>query len=141
MHVFQQTPSYPVLGVESLDRSHRMLMEAFADLKDLPDDTFIGRYPRLVATIENDFRHEEKMMEKLDIPSLQAHMEQHARALSALHHAASSLMRGDVASGRSAIMLLIEWFPLHIETMDRQLAIAIRIRLEHRLGICGGGND
>lgn len=141
MHVFQKTPSYSVLGVESLDRSHRKLMEAFAALQDMPDDTFICSYPRLVADIENDFRHEERTMEMLDIPSLQAHLEQHARVLSALHHAASSLMQGDVATGRKAVMLLMEWFSVHMDTMDRQLAMAIRMSPKQRAGIREGDND
>ncbi|WP_194721458.1 bacteriohemerythrin [Noviherbaspirillum malthae] len=113
------------LGIAALDRSHRELMDAFVTLQALPDEQFLHRYPDLVAKIERDFRQEEAMMEKLDLPSFQTHMEQHARVLNALHHAASSLMQGDIELGRRAIMLLADWFPYHIDTMDRRLVMAI----------------
>lgn len=127
------------LGIASLDRSHQELMNAFLTLQALPDNQFLRRYPELVATIELDFRQEESMMERLDLPSFQAHMEQHARVLNALHHAAASLMQGDIATGRRAIMLLADWFPLHIDTMDRQLAVAIDVASRRRF--CNGSPE
>jgi hemerythrin-like metal-binding protein len=124
MRFHPSNPSLPLLGIDALDRSHLDMLAALADLEKLPDDMFMSTYPRVVAAIEQDFRAEESLMEQLDVTAFRAHLEQHARVLSALHHAAAEDMAGNTGSARRAVRLLNEWFVMHIDTMDRALALA-----------------
>lgn len=64
------------------------------------------------------------MMERMEYPGLLCHREQHARALSALHHAAAALAEGDPRPARRSIALLGEWLHVHITTLDQALAAA-----------------
>jgi hemerythrin-like metal-binding protein len=113
---------YPaVLGLASVDRAHRTLFDALAELARASDPEFARDYPSLVAALERDFREEEMLMEKAGLSSYKAHLEQHARVLSALHHAAARVMEGDFGPGREAVGLLSQWLLVHIPAMDKAL--------------------
>jgi hemerythrin-like metal-binding protein len=111
-------------------------------LSRTPDDRFADGFNALVANIEASFRDEESAMEALNYPALRSHREQHARALSALHHAQPQIEAGDIGLGREALELLPKWLLLHRSTMDLALASAIRppvsrARRHHHAGIAG----
>jgi hemerythrin-like metal-binding protein len=93
-----------------------------ARLSRTADDQFADGFTALIADIEASFRDEEAAMEALNYPALRSHREQHARALSALHHAQPQVEGGDVALGREALELLPKWLLLHRSTMDLALA-------------------
>lgn len=126
MHI--ETNECPSLGVASMDASHHVLFDELLQLLKAPDAEFARSYPSLVASIERDFREEEALMEELGLASFQAHFEQHARMLSALHHTASKVMQGEIDAGREAVELLPEWLQFHISTMDKALAEAVKLR-------------
>jgi hemerythrin-like metal-binding protein len=86
------------------------------------DEQFADGFNELVADLEMSFRDEEAAMEALNYPALRSHREQHARALSALHHAQPQVEGGDIALGREALELLPKWLMLHRSTMDLALA-------------------
>jgi hemerythrin-like metal-binding protein len=90
------------------------------------DDQFADGFNELIAGLEASFRDEEAAMEALNYPALRSHREQHARALSALHHAQPQVEGGDIALGREALELLPKWLLLHRSTMDLALASASR---------------
>ena len=75
-------------------------------------------------------------MEALNYPALRSHREQHARALSALHHAQPQVEGGDIALGREALELLPKWLLLHRSTMDLALAGAARPSAGARAPAC-----
>lgn len=116
---------YPVLGLVSVDCAHRKLLNALAKLAQVSDQEFARGYPLLVAAIERDFREEEALMEKIGLGSYKAHLEQHARVLSALHHAAARALEGDFGPGREAVELLSQWLLAHIPAMDKALIDAL----------------
>ena len=97
-------------------------------LARVPDERFAAGFTALIADIEASFRDEEAAMEALDYPALRSHREQHARALSALHHAQPQVEGGDIGHGREALELLPKWLLLHRSTMDLALAGAARER-------------
>jgi hemerythrin-like metal-binding protein len=78
-----------------------------------------------VAAIERDFREEELLMERVGLDSFQSHLEQHARVLSALHHATSQVQKGDFGPGREVVALLPQWLLSHIPAMDKALTEAL----------------
>lgn len=124
MEVIHWTPEMS-LGVPKMDAEHRQFIEGLARMLAIPDTEFPSEFTRLVASVERDFRHEERLMEDLDYPGIQAHREQHARVLGALHHVAPRVLDGDIALGREAVELLPQWFLVHLSTMDAALACAM----------------
>ena len=114
-------------GVPALDRAHEKLFEELRQLGAATDDMFSDCLCRVVAIVEQDFGEEERLMEDIDFPAIGSHREQHARVLGGLHHAASRVMSGDIACGRDAVALLMQWLPVHVSTMDTALAVAIDI--------------
>ena len=70
-------------------------------------------------------------METIYFSGIRSRLEQHARVLSALHHAELGVMEGDIAIGREVIALLPQWFEIHVSIMDRVLVAALhRVRDE-----------
>ncbi|TFV87293.1 hypothetical protein E4K72_22645 [Oxalobacteraceae bacterium OM1] len=109
---------FPVLGMPAMDESHHRLADELNAIGLVRDQEFVEWYPPLVAAIERDFREEELLMEVVGVESFQAHVEQHARMLSALHHAAPRVQAGEVALGRQVVAELAEWLRFHIASMD-----------------------
>jgi hypothetical protein len=86
-------------------------------LSHTADDQFADGFNEMIADLEMSFRNEEAAMEALDYPALRSHREQHARALSALHHASrrsKARYRARARSARTAAEVLL----LHRSTMD-----------------------
>jgi hemerythrin-like metal-binding protein len=126
MHTTQWNSELAV-GEPELDAAHRELFTTLQHLAGLAPEQFPAAYDQAVADIESDFRAEESLMEQLAYPSLACHREQHARALSGLHHAAAALAQGNAGPAHHAIALLGDWLHLHITTMDQALALAIAL--------------
>lgn len=110
------------LGNPAIDDAHRALFDEMMRLYGAPDSELAEGLPRLCDRLERDFREEEDVMEAMDLPDVKEHREQHARVLSALHH----VEVGEPAEAREALMLLPQWFQLHLATMDRSLAAGLR---------------
>jgi hemerythrin-like metal-binding protein len=109
-----------------MNEARRSMTEQMERLSHTSDDQFADGFNDLVANLETSFRDEESAMEALNYPALRSHREQHARALSALHHAQPQIEGGDIGLGREALELLPKWLLLHRSTMDLALASATR---------------
>ena len=111
-------------GFADIDELHQAMIEAMKRVSQSPDAQFEPAFRDFIASVENDFRSEETVMEMVPYADARTHCEQHARVLSAMHHTLSKVMQGDVASGRHSLELLFQWLTVHIETFDRGLALA-----------------
>jgi hemerythrin-like metal-binding protein len=109
-----------------MNEARRSLAEQMERVSHTADEQYAGAFNDLIAGLETSFRDEEAVMEALNYPALRSHREQHARALSALHHAQPQVEGGDIALGREALELLPKWLLLHRSTMDLALASASR---------------
>jgi hemerythrin len=109
-----------------MNEARRSLEEQMEHVSHTADEQFAGAFNDLIAGLETSLRDEEAAMEALDYPALRSHREQHARALSALHHTQPQVEGGNVALGREALELLPKWLLLHRSTMDLALASAGR---------------
>jgi hemerythrin-like metal-binding protein len=109
-----------------MNEARREMSTQMERLSHTSDDQFADGFTNLIAGIEASFRDEEAAMEALNFPALRSHREQHARALSALHHAQPQVEGGDIGLGREALELLPNWLLLHRSTMDLALASAAR---------------
>lgn len=109
-----------------MNEARRSIATKMERLSHTADDQFADGFTALIADLEASFRDEESVMEALNYPALRSHREQHARALSALHHAQPQVEGGDIDLGREALELLPKWLLMHRSTMDLALASATR---------------
>ena len=109
------------LGVGEMDDAHRALLEMINALLDGSDSDILQGMEPLVDMLERDFREEETQMEQVEYACVRIHREQHARVLASLHRIPSD----DVAAARAALILLPQWFSLHLSTFDSALAAAL----------------
>jgi hemerythrin-like metal-binding protein len=111
-----------------MDVLHQQLDEALHATLAANDATFIRRFRRLVALLEEAFATEEFWMEEVDYPAIKSHREQHARVLSGMHHVHCSLLEGDVGTARKVVAVLLpDWLKLHVATMDTALAMYLQV--------------
>ncbi|MES2160299.1 MAG: hemerythrin family protein [Pseudomonadota bacterium] len=111
------------LGIPLFDEAHEALAEQIKQLTHCKDEDFSAGLAQLIECLEDDFRHEEALMEAIDYPALRSHREQHARVLASLHHQEN----GATKSGRAAVGLVLPWFHAHLATADTALAIALQM--------------
>ena len=111
------------LSVAAMDEVHRDLLAQMNALLVGTDSEVAQGMERLVRLMECDFRDEEALMERIGYPGIRAHMEQHARVLAALHR----IEPGDVPAARAALVLLPQWFEVHLATLDAALAVTLDI--------------
>ncbi|KRB92783.1 bacteriohemerythrin [Noviherbaspirillum sp. Root189] len=102
-----------------MDRLHCALSQALKELSAVEDLRFADAFRNFVAKMERSFRQEEAWLEETQCPSLLMHLEEHARALSALHHLHSRIMAGGISEGREVVQYVLpHWLAFHITTMD-----------------------
>ncbi len=119
------------LGVPAMDRAHRALLEQIERLDAAPDAQFAAAYLDLIGTLEQDFREEEALMERIRFPARRRHGEQHARVMDGLRYAESDVLQGDMAAGRDVVRFLPRWFLGHLSSMDLALAVALEMTGTH----------
>lgn len=110
------------VGNVVIDAAHRALFDEMQSLLDGADAELGAGFLRLSDTLECDFREEEALMESFDFSGIRNHRAEHARVLSALHH----VEPGDAGAAREVLQLMAQWFPVHVATMDAELAAALR---------------
>lgn len=93
-------------ALAAVHATRRELARTISSLAKADDDRVPGCYERLVAAVEHVFRAEELVAEAIDQAMLHEQQERHARALSALHQAATRIDGGDAALAREALSLL-----------------------------------
>jgi hemerythrin len=98
----------PHLGfaIAAMHATRRELAQSMSSLASADDDRVADCYNRLVAALEHVFQAEELVTENIDQQVLHEQRERHARALSALHQAATRIDDGDAALAREALSLL-----------------------------------
>jgi len=115
-------------GIVMMDIMHQQLDDALRVTLDAEDADFTRQFHNLVTMMEEVFSTEESWMEEIDYPAIKAHREQHARALSGMHHVDCSLMAGDVTTARKVVTILLpDWLRLHMATMDAALAMYLQL--------------
>jgi len=110
------------LGIPLFDEAHQALAEQIDALMDASDGDFLEGLRQLIECLEEDFRHEEELMETINYPAIRQHREQHARVLASLHQ----LDETDIAAGKEAVKLVLPWFHAHLATADTALARALQ---------------
>ena len=121
MEIMEWLPEMTV-GNAAIDAAHQALFDQMQFLLSAQDTEIVIGFLALADRLERDFREEETLMEGIEFAGLRPHREEHARVLSALHHVDT----GDPLTAREVLQLMVQWFPLHVMTMDAALVAALR---------------
>jgi hemerythrin len=115
-------PASPTSAI-MLNMLRRNLSDALQCAARASDAEFNERFHALVDKIEATFSTEEKWMERMELPTVKAYREQHARVLMGLHHAHAALMNGSPASSRRAVNSLLPlWLVMHFAGIKQAVA-------------------
>jgi len=90
----------------------------------LPDAAFCAGFDAVVAAIEADLTHEEKVMEMLAFDGLHQRLAENALLLASLHRVAVQVESGNAAIGRAALTAAHDLLSLHRLTTDLALMLA-----------------
>lgn len=111
------------LAMEEMDGNHREFLALVAALNEAGDEDFILLFQRLVDHTRLHFAEEGRLMRLCRFPALAEHEGEHFRVLGDLMQFNRSVRRGRLPLARAyARSGLMEWFELHLATMDRALA-------------------
>jgi len=118
------------LGVPEIDDAHKKFLLQLSIVANMRDEKLGDVLFALIKDMEQDFAHEEALMEKIGYPDIRAHREQHARVLSSFHEVVPEVLKGDCHSAHHLLDLLPSWLVVHITTMDKALVL----HMQHRAG-------
>lgn len=112
------------LGVEGMDATHREFVDMVMALAKADDGGFPTLFQQLVEHTRQHFAEEGRLMRLCGFPPIAIHEGEHARVLEVLDRVGQIVQQGDLAQARAFVNAdLGEWFPRHLATMDRALAM------------------
>lgn len=123
----EETPSHlPVTGFESIDRDHLCFLGLLGNLQEAVLD---GRGDRelpdfleaVVLYARHHFRREEMLMELVDYPDRQAHMQSHEALFQDLTQLKARLDRGEAGLAAETLSFFRGWLEQHIGGQDLAL--------------------
>jgi hemerythrin-like metal-binding protein len=114
------------LGVESMDSTHQEFITLVNQLGYTEDAEFAGLFKKLLAHTEAHFTAENRLMEEVKFPPIQIHMGEHHRILEEMRRIGKRVGSGSIATGRTFVLTLPQWFREHAATMDSALAACVK---------------
>jgi len=115
------------LGVDSMDATHRELVDLVNRLAASDKPGFAAGFAELVAHTREHFAAEERLMQECRFPAIAEHRGEHARVLGELERFASQVASGRTQLARAYLVEMIPpWFDQHAATMDSALAACLK---------------
>lgn len=108
----------------ALRHARKLLFVRIHALSAEPDDAFCAAFQAMVAAIEADLAHEEKVMEALAFDGLHERLAENALLLASLHRIVTQVEDGDAGLGRMALDAAADLLSLHRLTTDLALVMA-----------------
>ncbi len=118
--------SFTLLGVESMDATHREFIELVSWLAEADKAEFAEGFARLVAHTQRHFEHESRLMRACRFSAIGEHENDHSRVLGELAFMQRQVDAGRIFPVRSYIRQLPDWFNTHLLTMDAALAASLK---------------
>ena len=118
------SPSAPHTAAAALRRARKLLFVRLHAHAALPDADFCAAFQAIVAAIEADLAHEEKVMEALAFDGLHERLAGNALLLGSLHCIVTQVESGNAALGRAALTAACDLLSLHRLTTDLALVLA-----------------
>lgn len=117
-------PSPTHTAAAALRRARKALFARMQRHVLLPDDQFCAAFEAVVAAIEADLAHEERVMEALAFDGLHERRAANALLLASLHRIVTQVETGNAALGRAALAASGDVLSLHRLTTDLALVLA-----------------
>ena len=117
-------PSTPHTAAAALRHARKLLFVRLHEHVALPDAEFCATFEAVVAAIEADLAHEEKVMETLAFDGLHERLAENALLLASLHCIVTQVETGNAALGRAALAASCDLLSLHRLTTDLALVLA-----------------
>jgi hypothetical protein len=118
------SPSPAHTAAAALRRARKLLFARLHEHAALPDSEFCAAFEAVVAAIEADLVHEEKVMEMLAFDGLHERLAENAVLLASLHCIVTQVESGNAALGRAALAASCDLLSLHRLTTDLALVLA-----------------
>lgn len=124
------------VNIEKMDGQHKKLLDL---MNSLDDAIHKGKDEALVAALVTDlndcvdehFREEEKLLERLNYPHLGAHKSQHLHFLVQFHMMNSAHQAGHLELVQIFVQYLKNWFVFHLFSEDRTYGAFVESRSIH----------
>ncbi len=127
MSVIDNFESRYVLGIDSMDITHREFVDLVNRLSAADKAGFVAGFPGLLAHTREHFAAEERLMEQCRFPAIGEHRSEHARVLGEIERFGAQVASGRTRLARAYLVeQLPRWFDLHAATMDSALAACLK---------------
>lgn len=115
------------VGVEELDSQHKTLMEILnelhaATLKGKAKEAAVTVLPRLAVLAREHFAAEERLMESIKFPGLDAHRARHSDLTAKVKEFAARHEKGDSTVYMEALYFVRDWLHKHMQAEDQEYA-------------------
>ncbi len=124
------TASHAVCVTE-IDDEHQQIFEAISDFQEALSDgrplvEMRKQVERLIASGEDHFAHEERLMRAARYGSLRWHKQQHDAARGRLRQFALRFEQGDPEAGPALVEYLKSWLHAHTRLADQMMGAFLR---------------
>ena len=114
------------LGLEEMDSTHREFLALVRELRTADNETFAFLFQKLIEHTKLHFLEEGRLMRLYKFPATGEHEGEHHRVYGDLLQFNRNVKNGRLALARAYVKdSLIEWFTLHLSSMDAALAAHI----------------
>lgn len=112
-----------LLGVASMDDTHREFVERVNALEHASGTRFVDGFAALLVHTRSHFDQEEVLMRECRFPATAEHTDEHRRVLGEMTRFARQVEQGRTRMAQAYVKeALPPWFALHAATMDSALA-------------------
>ena len=133
------SPSPAHTAAAALRRARKLLFVRIHEHAALPDEQFCAGFEAIVAAIEADLAHEERVMEALAFDGLHERLAANALLLASLHRIVTQVETGNAPLGKAALAAACDLLSLHRLTTDLALVLARPVSVVPVHGRTAGG--
>lgn len=127
------------LGISEMDATHREFIALTNMLAECDDTDFAALFEKLLEHCRRHFINEGRLMRISRFPALNEHESEHHRIYGDLVQMNRAVQRGRLALPRAFVKQgLVEWFSVHLASMDSALAAHLKRIGEARVDMSGG---
>ena len=124
-HQYLEWKSDYSVGIASIDKQHRKLIELINSLQTAVDYSTGEEFERkaldeLVDYTKTHFKYEEGLMEQNDYPDFESHRDSHARMIAKVDQVLEAYQRDQEDAMQQALDFLKDWLINHINGTDKQ---------------------
>ena len=111
-----------LMGYAPMDDIHQEFVDLISQLETADDAQLPALLQAMEVHLQHHFAEEDQWMNSTAFPPRDCHIDEHAAVLKSVAEVREKLAQGDVATCRSLIAALADWFPGHATHLESALA-------------------